>query len=66
MVHYVCLCGSEELIKQRLAARKDHFMNPKLLDSQFEILEPPDEAIRVDVNGTPHAIAIEIRRKLGL
>ena len=31
VVHYVCLCGSEEVIKKRLAARKGHFMNPVLL-----------------------------------
>jgi gluconokinase len=66
VVHYVCLCGSEEVIKKRLADREGHFMNPGLLDSQFEILEPPEDAIRVDVNGTPEAIASEIRRRLGL
>ena len=41
-------------------------MNPVLLASQFEILEPPDDAIRVDVTGTPEEIAGEIRRRLGL
>jgi gluconate kinase len=50
----------------RLAARKGHFMNPGLLDSQFEILEPPEDAIRVDVTGSPQEIADEIRRRLGL
>jgi gluconokinase len=54
------------LIKERLAARSGQFMNPTLLDSQFEILEPPDDAIRVDVSGTPEEIANEIRRRLGL
>ena len=66
VVHYICLCGPEELIEKRLAARKGHFMNPRLLESQFEILEPPEDAIRVDVNGTPEAIASEIRRRLEL
>src|SRR4051794_1564602 len=66
VVRYVCLCGSEDLIRKRLAARKGHFMNPGLLDSQFEILEPPEDAIRVDVTGTPGEIAGEIRRRLGL
>ena len=66
VVHYVCLRGSEELIEKRLVARKGHFMNPGLLDSQFEILEPPEDAIRVDVTGTPEEIAGEIRRRLGL
>jgi len=64
--HYVCLCGPEEVIQKRLAARKGHFMNPDLLDSQLEILEPPEDAIRVDVTGTPADIAGEIRRRLGL
>jgi gluconokinase len=65
-VQYVHLCGSEELIRQRLAARKGHFMNPALLASQFEALEPPDHAVRVDVTPPPEQIAAEIRRKLGL
>jgi gluconokinase len=66
LVHYVFLQGSEELIQKRLDARKGHFMNPGLLGSQFEILEPPDDAIRVDVSGTPEEIAGDIRRRLGL
>jgi gluconokinase len=41
-------------------------MNPALLPSQFEILEPPEDAIRVDVTGTPEEIASEIRHRLGL
>ena len=35
-VRYVYLHGSEELIRQRLAVRTGHFMNPGLLHSQFE------------------------------
>jgi gluconokinase len=41
-------------------------MNPKLLHSQFETLEPPEGALEVDVSPPPEAIADEIRRKLGL
>ena len=41
-------------------------MNPGLLDSQFEILEPPEDAIRVDVTGSPKEIAGEIQRRLGI
>ena len=54
------------MIQKRLASRTGHFMNPALLPSQFEILEPPEDAIRVDVRGTPDKIATEIRRRLGL
>jgi len=65
-VQYVYLHGSEELIRHRLAARRGHFMNPNLLHSQFETLEPPVDAIRVDVAPAPEAVAAEIREKLGL
>jgi gluconokinase len=37
-----------------------------LLHSQFEVLEPPEEAVRVDVAPSPEAIAADIRRRLGL
>jgi gluconokinase len=65
-VQYVYLHGSEELIRQRLAVRKGHFMPPGLLHSQFEALEPPTDALRVEVSGTPEAVADEIRSKLNL
>ncbi len=65
-VHYVYLVGSEELIRQRLAERTGHFMNPALLHSQFETLEPPEGAVRVDVTLSPEAIVADIRLKLGL
>ena len=63
-IYFVYLRGSEELIRQRLANRTDHFMNPNLLHSQFETLEPPENAIRVDIAPPPQGIAAEIRRKL--
>ncbi len=66
VVHYVCLCGPEDVIQKRLTARKGHFMNPTPLGSQFEILEPPEDAIKVDVTGSPEEIAGEIGRRLGL
>lgn len=65
-VHYVYLEGSEELIRQRLAGRKGHFMNPNLLHSQFETLEPPEHAIRVNVAPPPAVIVDEIVHKLEL
>ncbi len=66
VVRYVCLCGPEDLIARRLAVRTGHFMNPALLESQLEILEPPADALRVDVSGTPEQIASVIRNRLGL
>jgi gluconokinase len=65
-VRYVYLDGSEELIRRRLARRPGHFMDPDLLDSQFDTLEPPEGAVRVDISPSPAAIAAAIRLKLGL
>ena len=65
-VHFVYLHGSEEVIRERLAARKGHFMNPSLLRSQFETLEPPEDAVRVEVTDSPEDIADHIRRALGV
>jgi gluconokinase len=65
-VRFVFLAGSEELIRRRLAHRTGHFMNPALLHSQFETLEPPEEAERVDVTPPPEVVAADIRRRLGL
>lgn len=40
-VRLVYLKGSRDLITERLANRRGHFMPPSLLDSQFATLEPP-------------------------
>jgi gluconokinase len=60
----VYLRGSRELIGARLAARRGHYMNPALLDSQFAALEEPADAIVADAAGTPEAIAAAVRRQL--
>lgn len=65
-IHFVYLHGSEELIRGRLAARKGHFMNPGLLHSQFETLEPPADAVRVEVSDPPDAVVARIRRALNV
>lgn len=65
-VHFVCLCGTPEVIRKRLEARTGHFMSPALLPSQFAILEMPENAIKVDVSATPEEIARDIRHTLGL
>ena len=65
-VRFAYLQGSEELIRKRLEGRKGHFMNPSLLHSQFETLEPPDHALRVDIDATPEEIVGRIRQGLGL
>ena len=67
-VRIVHLAGPRELVAQRLAARRGHFMPLELLDSQYAALEPlaPDEpGITVDLTSTPDQIADEVLHTLG-
>jgi gluconokinase len=64
-VKVVYLKGSEELIRERLDGRAGHFMNPALLQSQFDTLEEPADAIVVDISRAPEAIVKEVRKQLG-
>jgi len=61
---FVFLDGDIELIRARLAARQGHYMNPKLLDSQFAILERPADALRLDVAAGPAELVRSIREGL--
>jgi gluconokinase len=59
-VRLVWLDGSKELIAGRLAQRANHYMNPKLLDSQLATLEPPTDALRVVNDRAPGEVVSEI------
>jgi gluconokinase len=59
------LKGSKELISARLAGRSGHFMNQILIQSQFDTLEEPGDAIIADISGTPEEIVDSIRVQLG-
>jgi gluconokinase len=55
----VYLKGSIEQIRTRLAERRHRYMPASLLESQFAALEPPDDAITVDV-GEPLERCVEV------
>lgn len=63
-LRFIYLQGSRECILARLAERTGHFMPASLLESQFAILEEPENALTVDVNRPPEAVVGEILRKL--
>ena len=55
-LRFVFLQGERNLIAERLAARRGHFMPPSLLDSQLDILEEPspdEDAWVCDVRQAP-------------
>ena len=51
------LRGTHALIAERLSARKEHYMNPALLESQLAALEAPDDAIDIDIGAEPETLA---------
>lgn len=65
-VKLVFLNGDFDLILDRLNQRKDHFMKPEMLRSQFEALEAPQDALRLDVAETPDALVGKIRQAFTL
>jgi len=66
-VRLIHLHGSRELIAERLAARKGHFMPPELLDSQLAALEVPgeEEGLVVSIEGSVEEVAERCLRSTG-
>jgi gluconokinase len=65
-VAFVYLKASVPLIEKRLKNRVGHFMNPRLLQSQFDTLEEPKDALQVDAGSSPANIVEAIRRGLSV
>jgi gluconokinase len=66
-IRIVFLNGTQDLIADRLAARKGHFMPPGLLVSQFRTLQPPqpdERPITVSIDAPVEAIVDDIVRQL--
>jgi gluconokinase len=63
-VRFVYLRGSFDAIQTRLQSREGHFMSASLLQSQFDALEEPDEAIVVDATLEPERVLDTIMEQL--
>jgi gluconokinase len=61
---FVHLRGSIDLIRARLAERQHRYMPASLLDSQFATLEPPRDAIVVDIGQAPERCLEQILGRL--
>ena len=65
---FVFLEGSRSLLQARLAARRDHFFPPALLDSQFAALESPGDeklVVTVDIDAPVSSISHAALEGLG-
>lgn len=68
-VRFAYLQAEYPLIADRLRHRTGHFMDPKLLKSQFDALEQPDpdeNVIVVQARLTPEEIVAALKSNLGL
>lgn len=63
-VRFALLDADFEVIRERMTGRRDHFMPPELLESQFETLEVTDDLPRIDAAASPGQIVDEIIRRL--
>jgi len=63
-VRLVYLKGVPSLIRQRMQQRPDHFFKPALLQSQFDALEEPDDALTVDITLPPEVLVQRISEAL--
>jgi gluconokinase len=60
-VKFIYLKGSFEQIEKRINERKNHYMPVKLLQSQFDALEEPQDALIIEISRTPQEIIQIIR-----
>ncbi len=59
-VQIIYLKGSYELIWSRMSERKEHYMKPHMLKSQFDALEEPVNALTIDISLAVDEIVQEI------
>jgi gluconokinase len=65
-IKIVYLKSTPEILRQRLRARRGHFMTERMLASQLAALEAPEDAVTVDADRPPAEVVTEIRARLTL
>jgi gluconokinase len=63
-IRFILLEVSRQELEERLKERKNHYMNPELLQSQLETLEVTPDLMRVCAEGPPEKIVQEILNEL--
>ncbi|HEX2140001.1 MAG TPA: gluconokinase [Woeseiaceae bacterium] len=65
-VRLVYLHGSAGLIRARMEAREDGLLSPDMLDSQLAELEPPEDALTLDIEEPVETLVQQIRSAFNL
>jgi gluconokinase len=63
-IRFILLNVPRPLLEERLRARKNHYMNPDLLQSQLDTLEVTPDLMQVPADGPPAKIVQEILDEL--
>lgn len=64
-IQLIYLKGSYDLIWSRMSARRGHYMKPEMLQSQFETLEEPANALTIDVSTPMDDIISKVLEQMG-
>jgi gluconokinase len=59
-IRFILLEVPRPVLEERLKERKNHYMNPELLQSQLDTLEVTPDLLRVSAEGSPEKIVQEI------
>ena len=59
-VQLIYLKGTYDLIWSRMIVREEHYMKPHMLQSQFDALEEPANALTIDISSSVEEIVREI------
>lgn len=63
-VKWIYLKGSYELIHSRMQKRLGHFMKEEMLQSQFDVLEEPKNALEINIKDTQEIILENIKNSI--
>jgi gluconokinase len=59
-LHYILLTVNQAVLRERLQARRHHYMKAGMLESQFTALEAPSDAITVDADRPLPKVCAEV------
>ncbi|KAM9360487.1 putative gluconokinase [Symphorus nematophorus] len=66
-VFFLFMHGDYELLRQRMVARRGHYMKADMLRSQFDVLEPPldeENVLQLDIRRSIADMAMEVERHI--
>jgi len=63
---FIYLKGEKETLRKRLMNRKGHYAGASLLESQFQLLEEPQNALILNIASSPEELVEKIIKKCNL